>query len=300
MGQVYVGAGYPDDCFIHTTRKRVTPNRLFTFAFFNEWNDEMEQSWQQGCNLMLDSGAFSVYTGTARVDRDEHTRFIERYGDRFQLCAALDVIFNPEETYENYRWQRERVPVFPVFHADDPWDLLLTYEREGATRIGIGGVARTAKGKRKDENMKFLHRLFDHLCDPAGVPRVMTHGFAMGTNGTAYSFPWTTVDSATATRAGELGRLLHMHVPKDPKEKPEVWQIQLREQDVLLNETRLVDSSLAPILKALEENGYTLDEVREFFPLRLAHNTMEMMKGQSLIPATYQRPHDYGCLDGFE
>ena len=23
-------------------------------------------------------------------------------------------------------------------------------------------------------------------------------------------------------------------------------------------------------------------------------------QGQSLIPATYQRPHDYGCLDGFE
>lgn len=325
MGQVYVGAGYPDECFVRSSRKIITPNRLFTYAFFRTFDGEMKASYDAGCNLMLDSGAFSVYTdeirhsnGTAGKTRpavtgalfgtvirkegvttptpltislEEYEAFIREHGHRFNVIVALDVI-NPsdaqigaEGSYNNWLHMRDATgfDCIPVYHADDPIEYLDRYMRDGAEYIGIGGVAKTAKGKDRGSNLRVLHNIFDRITDASGAPLVKTHGFAMGTNDTCYKFPWTTVDSATATRAAELGKLLYFTGQR-------VEQLQIRQQDLLMNERRMVGPERQMVTDRLYENGYTWTDVQEFFPLRLAHNTMEMMRGQALIPDYYDRP----------
>lgn len=274
---VFVGAGFSDDVFLGTDQFKVAPNRLFSFALFDEWCDEMQKAKDAGCRLMLDSGAFSVLTGSSRVNLESHTRFVERYASEFILCAGLDHITNPEESWNNWQWQRQRVNVFPTFHVHDPWSLLNDYLSAGVTFLGLGGAARTQKGSSRDKPFQFASSVFDRLCDADGAPRVQTHGFAVGTNKILRSFPWTTVDSTTPHRAATQGRLLFF-------DGSNVHQLQVRGDLVLLNERELRGAELYLFHDRLTENGYTFEEISEHFPLRLAFNTMEMMRGQALIP----------------
>lgn len=309
---LFCGGGYPEESFIHTTRRAVAPNRLFTYAYDKKWSAEMQAYIDDGCTLMLDSGAFTFYMQAKKVDglnreerlrlnakvREEHTRFIEEAGSRFYISAALDVLYDPELTWENYVWQKQRVDVFPTWHVDSGLDVLDALLASGAPRIGLGGMAQTGKGKKRGSNLRVLHTVFDKITDAAGKPIVMTHGFAMGSGATVYSFPWTTVDAATAMRAADMGKLLWFHDEDAPPSvrRGDVSQLQIRGEDVLIGERRFGTHELEILRERLHAAGYTLDDVREHYAFRLAFNTTELMKGEALIPERYVRPEPVGTL----
>src|SRR5262247_1100915 len=56
------------------------------------------------CRSFLDSGAFSIYSKKGKMTIDEYCDFVRHYGKMFDVVAALDVIFNPEESHTNYKY----------------------------------------------------------------------------------------------------------------------------------------------------------------------------------------------------
>ena len=92
-------------------------------------------------NLMIDSGAFSVWKSGLSVDLNEYIRFCLKYKDDLQVIVALDVIPGSikdkgrltkeaiqkacEEGWENYlKMLSAGLPkskVVPVFHQFDGW-----------------------------------------------------------------------------------------------------------------------------------------------------------------------------------
>lgn len=309
---LFCGGGYPAESFIQTTRRAVVPNRLFTYAYDKKWSADMQAYQNDGCTLMLDSGAFTFYMQAKKVDglnradrlrlnekvREEHTRFLTEAGDRFYISAALDVLYDPELTWENYLWQKARVDVFPTWHVDSGLGVLKDLIASGAPRVGLGGMAQTGKGKKRGSNLRVLHEVFDMITDAEGRPIVKTHGFAMGSGSTVYSFPWTTVDAATAMRAADMGKLLWFHDADDPPSvrRGDVAQLQIRGEDVLIGERRFGTHELEILRERLHVAGYTLDNVREEYAFRLSFNTTELMKGEALIPERYVRPASVGSL----
>jgi hypothetical protein len=53
-------------------------------------------------SLVLDSGAYSVFTGKCRISLNEYGLFLKRYGDLFDHCFSLDDRFDdPEHNFTN-------------------------------------------------------------------------------------------------------------------------------------------------------------------------------------------------------
>lgn len=97
-----------------------------------------------GLPVVWDSGAFSVFTGTASIDADSHAEWVAaQEHDPSTRFLALDVIGDAEGTLANYRRQRidHGVPVEPTIHFGDPVqqvDRLL--EVEVPEWINLGGL----------------------------------------------------------------------------------------------------------------------------------------------------------------
>lgn len=85
-------------------------NKLYSYA--NDKNSAVKWGSE---GLMLDSGAFSVFTGRCEVDIDEHLEYVKKLQPEYSI--QLDVIGNEDATWENYLYQRDSIPdILPVIH----------------------------------------------------------------------------------------------------------------------------------------------------------------------------------------
>ena len=76
-----------------------------------------------GFPLVWDSGAFSVFTGAAKITAEDHTEWIQSLGETSARFVALDVIGDLDATLANYRDQRAAgVNVEPTLHYGEPLD----------------------------------------------------------------------------------------------------------------------------------------------------------------------------------
>lgn len=76
-----------------------------------------------GVPIVWDSGAFSVFTGNATIDVDDHSAWVirEDVGDKQIRFVGLDVIGDGAATLANYRRQRQAGAfVEPTLHYGDP------------------------------------------------------------------------------------------------------------------------------------------------------------------------------------
>lgn len=281
--RVYIGSPSRSDIYVGTRPFALTPDLLFTFAFVHGWTEHMEDAHRDGCRLMLDSGAFSVARGKDVITVEDHTRFVETHGDRFEWCAALDVIGNPEETWRNYEWQRTRVPVVPTLHCGAPMSLLDAFLATRPHMLALGGLA--GDHATQEQKQAFCRAAFDKLCDDAGRPVLPVHGFGMATGPLFVGFPWTTTDSALPIRAAERRAILIRH-------GAQCFNIYLRGNDLQREDRRSVPldgPEGVVILQRLESHGYTLDDVRDESAFRIAFNIHEVLSGAPLVSDTFTR-----------
>lgn len=191
--------------------------------------------------LILDSGAFSVWTQGAEIDLKEYVDFCEKYPD-CSYYVNLDVIpgkpgdkstLTTESVEEsckrgwgNYLYMIDRLPkekVIPVFHQGDPIKWLKKYLDEAQVEyIGIspandrrtrGTNHKTTLRKVKTitTKLQWIESLHDYLFDSKGHQRVKTHGFAVTSYDLLNAMEWTSVDSASWKLAGAWGAI---YVPR--------------------------------------------------------------------------------------
>lgn len=184
--------------------------------------------------LALDSGAFSYYTkfgsakdehgkmiyGTGAIKHADHSyyqtpsfqkyledyiNFLRLHKGRMKFCVSLDVIFNPEASWDIYKQMTAQgLKVLPVYHwGEDPkW---LKKYLDCTDYIGVGGVGKTAT---MSAWLPFGERTWKLLCDNKGKPLVRVHGFAMSSFELVKRFPYHSIDSTTAFTWSRYGSLM--------------------------------------------------------------------------------------------
>lgn len=160
----------------------------------------------------LDSGAFSLRRSSkGEVDyqsyMDNYAEFIKANRIAIDLYANVDVIGDPELTWQNQKYLEDQhgLSPVPVVHFGTSLRWLIRYIESGKVYIALGGlVGRTAKC------VNWLNKCF-HLVCQNNLPRIKLHGFGIINHNLLTRYPWFSVDAA-AWRI-EAGRWASVFVP---------------------------------------------------------------------------------------
>ena len=169
----------------------MSPRRIL-FSFL-ERKRKVYQDLALFKEVVLDSGAYSVATGKAKVDLFEYADYCHRVKDRVAWYANLDVIGDYGAGMKNLR-KLESVGLrpMPVFHSGEPWGLLRDLQDEYRL-IALG----FALGLKLTEKLSWLEYIF-HPPERSGLkPAHRFHGFKMTARRILKRFPFYSVDSST-------------------------------------------------------------------------------------------------------
>jgi len=181
----------------------------------------------------LDSGAFGLYAREVKTKQfkrgedhyahyrtkafrrrvDRYAAFVQKNKRGCDYYANLDVIYNPQLTWETQRYLEEEhgLNPIPVIHPFASIDWVHRYLDAGYTFIALGGFG-GSKYVEEGQYMRWVSQIFEIICPPPKrVPIVKVHGFAMTNFKLLSMFPWWSVDSATWTKAASFG---NVYIPK--------------------------------------------------------------------------------------
>ena len=186
--------------------------------------------------LMLDSGAFTVWTKGTTIDLDKYIQFcLDHPGISYYV--NLDVIPgvpNQKRTitkdsvessclqgWKNYRRMLDagipKKQIIPVYHQNDPISWLDKYLEFGSPYIGIS----PANDNTTPVKLRWMRGLRKYLFDGAGRPVVKTHGFAVTSYSLMKYWEWHSVDSASWKLSAAWGAIYV------PRRKGGVWDYSL-------------------------------------------------------------------------
>jgi len=145
-------------------------------------------------NIFLDSGAFSAWSRKKEINIEEYIEFIKKNKSSLFCYANLDVIRNPEKSYENQKYMEKKgLNPIPVFHTHEDYKWLKRYLLEGYEYIALGGLA----GGRNSVTflIKHLDTCFNIINNIN--PTTKIHGFGIMNFLLLKRYPWYSVDSTT-------------------------------------------------------------------------------------------------------
>ncbi|RLF30300.1 MAG: hypothetical protein DRN14_00145 [Thermoplasmata archaeon] len=174
--------------------------------------------------LMMDSGAFSVWTKGSEVDLDAYIEFCKDHLDVIDVIVALDVIpgrpgdkasltrenieTSCELGWKNYqRMLKAGLPVekvLPVFHQNDDFKWLRRFIRRGVPYFGIS----PANDRTSYQRQLWLDQCMRIVCDDKGMPKAKFHGFAVTSVPLMLRYPWYSCDSASWLRCAMYGGVM--------------------------------------------------------------------------------------------
>ena len=148
------------------------------------WPSRADLSRLADMDILVDSGAFSAFRSGKPVTLDEYRAFLDM--SRPERYITLDVIGDWQATLHNCReLESAGYAPIPVWHAQDPWELLrdLTV---GYPLVALGGLVPLTPTARSS----VLRRIFgEHPHD--------YHGLGIGSPALLRAFPWASCDSST-------------------------------------------------------------------------------------------------------
>lgn len=158
--------------------------------------------------MMLDSGAYTVWSQGAVIDVSDYAAFCVAHPDTSyfvnldviagtphqRLVSPYEVDAAADASWNNYLMLCKEVlatKVIPVYHYGESIKKLDRMLEHGCPYIGLGGSAHKHTGLR----VKWLQSLRKYLFDGAGRPVVKTHGFALTSYDLMKIWQWHSVDS---------------------------------------------------------------------------------------------------------
>ncbi len=207
-------------------------NKLHSFVMAQPGGFEREKEWfevniKNGVDLMLDSGAHSLYNEFVQKEKDKRKRnyawseskefwdYVDKYAEfikaheKFLSCYInVDVIFNPEQSWEvlKYLENKHGLSPLPVVHYGTDLKWLQKHIDAGYDYIGLGGLGQEVS---KASYFAWADKAFDMICDQSSrLPKVKIHGFAMTSLTLMLRYPWYSVDSTTWVVHGRNGSVI--------------------------------------------------------------------------------------------
>jgi len=166
-------------------------------------------------NVMLDSGAYSVWKRGEVIDLQSYIDFIHENKQWLDVYVNLDVMGDPVKSWENQReMERQGLSPLPVYHIGEAkrfFDMAMEYDY-----FGIGGVV----FKGKNTLVVNLMKLFIQLCPESNdyKPVKKLHGFGMAVPEIIAQYPWYSVDSASWVIYGRYGNII---MPRNTNGEPD-------------------------------------------------------------------------------
>lgn len=161
------------------------PYLLLSYHYFKNSID-LVKTLKPDRILFIDSGAFSAFTKNIEIDLDAYCLWIKTLQPN--QFANLDVIGNPEQTYQNqiYIETHHSLNPLPVFHMNENIEYLyryLNYEY-----ICLGGMV-------KNEGLEpWLDEVFSIIYK--NNPHLKVHGFGL-TGSLLEKYPFFSIDSSS-------------------------------------------------------------------------------------------------------
>jgi len=203
--------------YIDLLREQDVQNVLISFAFFKsaQKTREIFQEYQPK-NLILDSGAFSVWSKGDEVDIDAYAVFCENMIRLFPqtncYCVNLDVIpgkfgtrptaqqiiNSAEEGWKNMEYLESKgLKVIPVFHQHEDF-AVLDKLRNHTDYIGVS----PANDVSMDEKINWMNKVYSIIKDT-----IKTHGFAVTAMKQLANYPLFSADSSSWTSPSRFGTI---------------------------------------------------------------------------------------------
>lgn len=135
--------------------------------------------------------------------RQKYANFLKENHKKFETIINLDIINNPEATWENQKWfEKQGLDVTPVWHYGTDIKWLENYMTKGYKHIALGGLHPTPFKELKEPLDDIWIK---YWLDKRGYPKVKVHGFAVTGPKLIYRYPWWSVDSTSWVKLGLFG-----------------------------------------------------------------------------------------------
>lgn len=239
--------------------------------------------------IIVDSGAFSVYTGRAHFDKDDYIKYINDADDAIDVFVTLDTIpgkwgqprtkedieIAAEKTWQDFLYIRERIKcpekLLIVHHQGEDLKFLqriLDYRDKDGKPLDYIGLS-NSKDDTPTKGKKYLTDCFD-MIKHSSNPKVKTHIFGCTVLDWLSKFPTYSSDSTSHRKKAAFGML----VTRD------FGNVQITENSKVHGPsiTHYVDDYNR---KKLEEEAAlihcTLDDLKEDAEYRTAFNMMNYL-----------------------
>lgn len=191
---------------------------------------ELYQNYKQEgfCDfIMVDSGAYSVFTGKANTTIDQYIDFINENQEKADIFVELDTIpgkwgksKRPEDyiesaksSWEDFLYMRERIDcknkLLPVFHSGEPFSALRTtleWKDSYGNNLDYIGIsaAKDANNKHRDIYLQDVQ----HVIKKSSNPNVGIHLFGTTALRVLATVPCISCDSTTHIRLAAYGSII--------------------------------------------------------------------------------------------
>jgi len=143
-------------------------------------------------HILVDSGAFSVYTMGAKINLQEYCDFCKKIDGKVDGYVNLDAIRNPEETIVNQKFmEKQGLDPMPVFHCGEELNFLDDY-CNSYEYVGLGG-------KPTDRLLEVVFNKY---------PDKKFHGFGITSPLMLRKYPFYSVDSTSWCQTAGLGNIM--------------------------------------------------------------------------------------------
>lgn len=137
--------------------------------------------------------------------REAYARFLKKHEHETEVYSNLDIVNNPEATWENQQWFEERgFHPLPIWHFGSDVKWLVHYIERGYDYIGIGGMVPNPYNVLRPA----LDDIFANYICKNGTPIVKTHGFAAASIPLMVRYPWYSIDSSTWIKTAAFGQII--------------------------------------------------------------------------------------------
>ena len=187
-----------------------------------EWKKEGFCRW-----LFIDSGAFSVHTGNAKITADEYIEYINSIDEYVDVFAQLDKIpgtfqqpKTPEDyvesarlSWENFLYMRERVKsphkLMPVMHFGESFDhlkMMLEWKDENGNHLDYIGLSPANDVNQSSKDI-YLQNCAD-IIKSSSNPDVKTHLYGCTSLNSLATYPCYSADSISHRLVSAYGKIL--------------------------------------------------------------------------------------------
>ena len=171
--------------------------------------------------VILDSGAFTVWTKGTQINLDEYISFCQKhpwisyYVNLDVIPGSYGVVAKPDEIWksceqgwDNYQRMAKKLPkekIIPVFHQGDDSIWLKKMLDFGCDYVGIS----PANDRTTSQKLNWMRGTVKPIVlDKENKPIVGMHGFAVTSLRLMKEWQWKSVDSASWVRIGGMGSIL--------------------------------------------------------------------------------------------